>query len=76
MLTFKSDTKWYVEVREYIGGIRSDIFKPLKMKSYNIQFPGEKTYDGQEAIKIDDLKQIICHISDQHKQFYNNILNW
>lgn len=64
-------------MREYIDGIRFDIFKLLKVKSCDVRFPGENTYDGQVAIKsakIDDLKQIIRHVPDQHKQFYNNIL--
>lgn len=78
-LKYKSTSKGYVEVCEFIDGFNSETFKLLKIKANELVFPGEKAYDGQVSInikKINDLKKIIQYIPDQYKHFYNNIFDW
>lgn len=77
-LSFSVAKRGYVTARPFIDGMLSDsVFKLYK--GGEVFLPNEKAYDGKIPIKeakIIDVGKIKHYIPDEHRFFYNNILEW
>ncbi|CAG2056431.1 unnamed protein product, partial [Timema podura] len=75
-LVYRQDQKGYVQAHSFIDGLLGDVFKLYKGHG-NVALPTTPMYSGKVPInckKMNDLRNVVHFVLDEHKEFYDNIL--
>lgn len=73
---FNKNNPRTVECMVTIGGIRADSFN-LRNTQVNLELPKEPAYNGKlpiNALKMEDIRKTLVYITEENKQFWEEIL--